>query len=132
MNCHMGAGTRAWVLQEWQSSQPLSHLSSSTNASPVGVACLSFVHLLIVLCSINHLITLIASPPYLLNKHKTRALPSRDRRCGVRAWVVLSEKQEKPPRGFTAEVNGRPRIQFVKAKGRRGKQKGNTNVCGLL
>lgn len=30
--------------------------------------------------------------------------------------VVLSEKQEKPPRGFTAEVNGRPRIQFVKAK----------------
>lgn len=46
--------------------------------------------------------------------------------------VVLSEKQEKTPRGFTAEVNGRPRIQFVKAKGRRGKQKGNTNVCGLL
>lgn len=46
--------------------------------------------------------------------------------------VVLSEKQEKTPRGFTAEVNGRPRILFVKARGRRGKQKGNTNVCGLL
>lgn len=36
--------------------------------------------------------------------------------------VVLSEKQDKPPRGFTAEVNGRQRIQFVKAKGRRQKK----------
>lgn len=37
--------------------------------------------------------------------------------------VLLSEKQDKPPKGFTTEVNGRPRIQFVKAKGRRVKRK---------